>query len=495
MALLDSIEFILPKKKQKTGGFAATPGFDLSNPVRAVPGYDNHRRDLFDSRLADDSRTLLNDLTRHDPDVSAAIFAFGTIASSADLVITAYDSNGQLAADGIDTAHAIMHRIFKANDYSLGFNAKPSRKQFLDDLRYSLLLRGAIGVELVYDKTLEPYELRNVDMATVEWEEAKPGVYMPFQKVQGQNDPVSLNIPTFFTQKFHQNPNDIYSYSLFVSSINTIAARQQVINELYRIMQFTGYPRVDVTVVEKVLMANAPAALRNDPVKRQQFVDRQLTSIRGQFSTIRPDQAFVHTDAVEAGMINDKNPGAAMNISDVIETLDAQNQAALKTMPSVVGKGGSANTASTESRLFAMSCDSLNGTVAALLSDALTLGARIAGFQGYIEAYFTPIELRPVLELEPHFTMKASRLKQDLSLGIITDEHYHLQMYGRLPPEGYTPLSGTGFLEQQTVDVESEGISPNDDPNGRGQVSEGGQNARSKRTQSGKTPGARANKV
>lgn len=492
MALLESFDFILPKKKQKAGGTAATPGYNAGDVVRAVPGYDNHRRDLFDSRQADDSRTLLNDLTRHDPDVSAAIFAYGTISSSASLVITAFDVNGQMSAEGIKLAQAIMNRMFMASDYTLGYNSKPSYKQFFDDLRFSTMLRGVVGVELVYDKTLQPYELRNVDMATIEWEETKPGVYIPYQKVTGQNDRVNLNIPTFFTEKFHQNPNEIYGYSLFVSSINTIAARQQVINDLYRIMQFTGYPRIDVKVVEKVLMANAPPALRNDTKKRQEFVDRQLTSIRGQFATIRPDQAFVHTDSVEAGVINDKNPGAAMDISQVIDVLNAQNQAALKTMPSVVGKGGNANTASTESRLFAMNCDSLNETVASILSASLTLAARIAGFQGHISCYFTPIELRPVLELEPHYTMKASRLKQDLSLGIITDEYYHLEMYGTLPPEGYTPLSGTGFLEQQTVDVESEGISPNDDPNGRGQVSEGGQNAKSKRTRSGQTQGSRA---
>ena len=495
MALLDSFDFVLPKKKQRAGGASATPGFDATNPIRVVPGYDNHRRDLFNSRLSDDSRSLLSDLTRHDPDVSAAIFAYGTISSSADIIVTAYDNNGQLSSDGINTANAVLSRLFKTSDYTLGHNSKASRKQFFDDLRFSTLLRGAIGLELVYDKTLEPYELRNVDMASIEWQETKPGVYLPFQKVTGQNDPVSLNIPTFFTEKFHQNPTDIYGYSMFVSAINTIAARQQVINELYSIMRFTGYPRVDVKVVEKVLMANAPPALRNDPKKRQEYVDRQLTSIRGIFSTIRPDQAFVHTDAVEAGMINDKNPGAALQIEEVIETLDAQNQAALKTMPSVVGKGSNANTASTESRLFAMNCDSLNETVASILSEALTLAVRIAGFQGYVECYFTPIELRPVLELEPHYTMKASRLKQDLSLGIITDETYHLEMYGRLPPEGYTPLSGTGFLEQETVDVDSSRISPNDDPNGRGQVSEGGQNAKSKRTKSGQTRGGKTKLV
>src|SRR5688572_10921294 len=114
MALLDSFDFVLPKKKQKAGGAAATPGYNAGDVVRAVPGYDNHRRDLFDSRLAEDSRTLLNDLTRHDPDVSAAIFAYGTISSSADLIITAFDNSGQLSPDGIKTARAILTRMFNA---------------------------------------------------------------------------------------------------------------------------------------------------------------------------------------------------------------------------------------------------------------------------------------------------------------------------------------------------------------------------------------------
>ena len=90
-----------------------------------------------------------------------------------------------------------------------------------------------------------------------------------------------------------------------------------------------------------------------------------------------------------------------------------------------------------------------------------------------------------MLELEPHLTMKRSRLMQDLSLGAITDDAYHLDMYGRLGHAGAPELSGTGFLEQQSVDVEADRVSPNDDPNGRGQVSEGGQNAKSNRTKSG----------
>jgi hypothetical protein len=250
-------------------------------------------------------------------------------------------------------------------------------------------------------------------------------------------------------------------------------------------MQVTGYPRMDITVLEDLIMQHAPANLRADPEARQRYVDAQLASIRTQFSSIRSDQALIHTNGVEVGMINDKNPGAAIQIKEVIETLDAQNQAALKTMPSVVGKGSNANTASAESRLFAMNCDSLNGTIAAPLSDALTLAARIAGYQGRIAVLFTPIELRPVMELEPQLTMRASRLKQDLSLGIITDLEYHMALYNRPPPTGYEELSGTRFIEQTKIGVDEKRVSPNDDPMGAGLTPPGSENAKSNRTKQG----------
>lgn len=485
MDLLSGFEVILPRRRQRAGGQAATPGYNAGDVVRSIPSYDNHRQDIFDDRQADDSRALLDNLVRHDPDVSAAMFAFATISSSSDMYITAFNVDNEVDPEGIEIGNALLKRLFTTSDYSRGYSAKVSQKQFLDDLRYSTLLRGVLGFELVYDRMLQPRELRLVDMSTIEWEESRIGEYVPFQEVEGVDDRVSLNIPTFFTEKFHQNPNDVYGYSLFVSSINTIAARQQVINDLYRIMQITGYPRLDISVLENVLLANAPPALRNDPNQRQAFVDAQLAAIRGQFAAIRPEQAFVHTDAVTASVVNDRSPGASLQISEIIETLDAQNQAALKTMPSVVGKSQNGDTASSESRLFAMTCDSLNGTVASALSRALTLAARIAGYEGSIRVMFTDIELRPTLELEPQKTMKASRLKQDLSLGLITDLEYHLEMYRRPPPGGSVTLSGTNFLEQQTIDVDASRVSPNDDPEGRGLVAEGSESASSNAVNSG----------
>lgn len=79
--------------------------------------------------------------------------------------------------------------------------------------------------------------------------------------------------------------------------------------------------------------------------------------------------------------------------------------------------------------------------------------------------------MRPDTELEPQLVVRQSRLLQDLSLGIITDEEYHLKMYNRLPPPSAPKLSGTGFNSKQ--ETKAADVSPNSDPLGRAVSPEG----------------------
>lgn len=464
---LNPLNLILPKGKAQKGGRGYTPTYNPSQPDLRQPLFRDHLTDIYSTRLAGDSRTLLNTLVNQDPDVSAAVHAYLTIASSADLEFFAFDAQGEVDVEGIKLAKQIIDAVTTTYDYSLGYSNKPSRDALSNNMRYMMLLRGSAGVELVLDKTYAPFELRLIDTATVQWRESAPGVYAPYQKPPGANAEIDLNIPTFFVSNYHQNPTDMYTYSPFVSAINAIAARQEVINELYRIMQVVGYPRLDISIVEEVLAANASPTVRNDPQRLREHVEREVGVISAGIANIRSDQAFVHSDAVKATIINDKNPGAGMQISEVIEVLDAQNQAALKVMPSVVGKADSGGTAGTEARLFAMSADALNKAVASGYSQALTLAARLSGYQGRIEARFRPVELRPSAELEPQLVMRAARLQKELSLGTITDIEYHMAVHGRPPHPDSPVLSGTGFLNPAAdeASVDAEGVSPNESNN------------------------------
>lgn len=476
-----NLQILLPKKKAPNGGLSSTNTFRPGQERLGIPQYRDHLNDLFATRTAGDSRTLMSDLSKFDPDVSASFFAYQSIAGSASFTIKAFDLQGQLDPNGIRLAQQILDAITTTNDYTLGFSPKPSLKQLNDDMRFWTLLRGSPGAELILNKQFVPDQLRLIDMASIIWTEKLPGVYKPLQRPTGQAVEINLDIPTFFMARFHQNPTDIYAYSPFVATINTIAARVQVINELYRITQVIGYPRMDVSVLEEVLLKSAPPLLRADPEKLRGFIDNQINLVRSSFGALKSEDALVHTDAVKVSMVNDKAPATSLPIANVIDIFNEQNQAALKTMPAVIGKSeATGQVASTEARLFAMNCDALNKVIGDIWSQVLTLACRLAGFQGKISFDFEPVEMRPKLELEPQKTMKQSRMEQALSRGYISDDEFHLECFGRARPDSAPVLAGTNFLAPApAAGVDASNVSPNGDPLGRGMTTPGSKSAKS----------------
>lgn len=486
MAFLENLSqiFVPSKKKPKKGGVSSSPTFrEGSRQTLAAPAYRDHLIDVGNYRLLNDSKQVLTLLFKNDPDISAALYSYLTI-SDTKYVAFAKNSQGELDPKGQSLLNQLLFKLTRRTDYSAGFERKTGIHALFEELKYNVLLHGAVCAELVFDKKLSPSEIRVVDPGSIEWEEPQNGVYKPVQTVQGQTEPVSLDIPSFFFNYYRRNPSEVYNSSVFVSAINTVVARATVINDLYRIMKVTGYPRITLEVVEDIARKNAPLDVKEDPVALQAWLQTILTSQASSFAETEPDQVYAHFDSLKPGVMNERNPAATLQIQELIETLSAQNQAALKVMPTVVGRGSSGvNTASSEARLFALAADSLNKPVSELLQDMLTLALRTMGYDGYVDFWFEKVELRPEMELEPQKTMRQSRLLNELSLGLITDEEYHFKMHRRLPAKGTEKISGTRFQDRGSVEVDS--ISPNSDPLGRSLAPEGSDMAESNEVNSG----------
>lgn len=478
---LDSFLQIVLPRRQKAKGVAQTNTFsaDRTDTVLSAPTYREHLTDLFSTRQAENSRNLIQELFVHDPDVSAAVNAFLTVADT-EPVIFVRDRDGNFDRQGMKDLNSVLAAITSRFDYSKGFMMKPSIRQLAEEMRYMVLLRGAIAEELVFDKGQIPVEIRHVDVTTLEWFETEPNKFVPQQRAPASSEVISLDVPTFFVSFFRRDPTRIYTYSPFVSSINTVAARQQVINDLYRIMQLTGFPRIDVSVMEEVLIKNAPASIKQDGQKQKEYVQGELSRVQAAVAGLRADQSFVHTDSIEMKMFNEKNPSAGLDISSVISALNAMNQAGLRSMATILGRGESGvNTASVEARIFSLNAEAINEPIAEIFSQMLTMALRVTTqSESSVHFRFRKVELRPDLELEPQKVMKAARLKEDLSLGIISDDEYHLEMYGRIRPDSAPELSGTGFLNQTQIGVNEEQVTPNSDPLGRSLAPEGSDAAR-----------------
>lgn len=477
---IDSILKVVFPTRVKPKGSSQTNSFspDRTGQVLSAPQYQEHLTDIFSSRQSENSKDLLKSLFIHDPDVSASVNAFLTIADT-ELIMMVRDPDGKIDRKGQKELNKILAALTTRYDYTKGFEMKPTLRAMSEEMRYMLLLRGGIAEELVFSKEQFPVEVRHVDLATVEWFEKEPNKFIPQQKAPASSAEISLDIQTFFVSFFRRDPTSIYTYSPFVSAINTVAARQQVINDLYRIMQTTGFPRIEAKVLEEVLLKNAPADIQSDGKKQREYVQRELTNLQTLLANTRADQALVHTDSIELSVFNDKKPSNSLNIDSIISALNAMNQAGLRTVSTVLGRGESGvNTASVEARVFTMNADALNKPVADMWSKMLTMALRVvAKSDSRVECNFRPAEMRPETELEPQLALRAARLREDLSLGIIDDDEYHLIMYGRIRPDNAPELSGTNFMNSSSGSVDPTDVSPNDDPLGRSISPEGSSKA------------------
>lgn len=451
MGLLDSALKIIAPRAIKKGGTSITGTTTPANAtaVLGMPGYQDHLTDIYTLRQSSDARALIQQLIITDPDVGAALSAYLTIAGASEPLFLAKNLQGQPDSQGQTLLQQTLLLLTSQFDYTQGFDYQPSLSTICEQMRFMLLATGSVMAELVFDKNLAPNEIRFSDPQFIFWYEKLPGKYKPEQRQSGLV--IELDIPSFFVAFHHKDPRTIYAYSTFTSAINTIAARQQIANDIYRIMKITGYPRMDVTVLEEVITKNMPADIKKNANDARTWLNARMAEIRSGVENIRPDQALVHWDSATFSMMNEKAAGMAINMDSIITILNGQNQAALKVMGTIIGRGESGvNTASVEARVFSMNCDDLNKPVAEMLSNVLTLALRVQGFQGYVEAWFPKAEMRSELELEPQLIQRSSRLMQALSLGLISDEEFHIKMFGRPAPANAPTLQGTGFMQPQT---------------------------------------------
>lgn len=467
---------IIPPRLRAAGkGSARTGTFNKNAAARGdtltLPTYREHLVDIFSSRQAADSRQLMVDLLKFDPDFSAALHAYLTVANTVPKFFV-YTVDDQPDRSGQKLLAQIINSFSVRFDYSTGYQPTKSLDSITEGFRYMLIARGALAGELVFDKTFVPTEIRTVDIGSIEWVEKQSGQYKPIQ-ITADNEEIDLDIPTFFTRFYRQNPAEIYPHSPFVSAINTAAARTQVVNDLYRIMNLTGYPRIEATVVEEVLRKNVPAGIAQDEDETRKWIRSRMDEIASQVANMRVDTVWVHTDAVEGKILNEKGPGSAFDVEGIIGILNSLNQAALKTMATVIGRGtAGVNTASVEARIFTMSADELNHPVADVLGAMFTLALRLQGSTSYVWCEFTPAEMRPETELEAQKAIRQARYLDLLSTGLIDDDEFHMELLGRFRPDGIKEMSGTQFYGG-SAQVDTQNISPNGDPLGRSLSPEG----------------------
>lgn len=437
-----------PPKPPK--GQSTLPGFrrQVASSASAIAKPDRRlaNTDTLTLRNTNTTKAAIRNFAIASPDLSATVNAYLRVGLPEQYTVVGRNMDGSINPSATQLAHEILRRVTFVPDYTQGFNATGSVNALAQSLGKELIYYGAAAVEVVLDPARQPIQFAPVHTPSIKFYEDGVGI-RPVQEIAGIE--IDLDIPTFVYTSLDQDLLDAYSSSILESALQPVLADQEFMNDLRRVLKRSIQPRVTATIVEEKLRKAAPLDVVNDPEKFAAFTQGVLDQITQNLTGLAPEDAIVSFDAVEYSYMEGDQGDVSGNLKAVQNLLNSKLATGAKTMPAILGHGQGGNHASTEAILFVKSADAIRRGVQELLSRALTVSCRLFGEACYIEFNFSAIDLRPSTELEAYKSMEQSRILEQLSLGLLSDEEACVKLTGNLPPSGAPKLSGTMFKHGQ----------------------------------------------
>lgn len=447
--------------KTKVFGAALTPPPLPKAPNRAVsvPGYRTRvqtstsalQKPSIQSATLDrvvDAKTQSSDyltlkrLSKNSPELSAAISLKLRTAITDRYKIFGRNLDGQVDANVTSMAHELLRRLTFLGNPDGSYGAQQTIQSLSETLGQELMLTGAACLEVALDKQRIPASMNAIAVSTLVFYEEDNNVKM-VQKIGGTE--ISLDLPTIIYTALDQNPTDAYATSPLTASIQAILSDLDFNNDIRKGLKRAVLPRLKATVDSEKLKKLAPPEVLSDPEKFASFQNAVLDEVESTINGLNPEDALVGLDLIEYSYIDGGHDPSTV-IERVQKVLNAKVVAGAKTMPVTLGFTSSSNASSAESLLFLKECDAIRRKLNEMYSRALTVAVRLSGLEGYVEFVYDAPDLRPSQELEAYRSMEQSRVLQQLSLGMITDEEAAIHLTGHLPPPGAPKLSGTMFM-------------------------------------------------
>lgn len=448
----------------------AVPPLQKPRPANTVPTFvtsSAQRQDSFlvqkDLRLAStdlslirnnstSSASLIRDMAKASPDLSAAIFAGLRMAVSGDYTVLARNLDGTLNLEGTKLIQQLCRRFDLMPALSIvGFNSYPSMRSISESLGWEFSTLGAGAFELVLDKSRAPEGLKPISIETIKFKfDGKRKV--PYQ-VLGQ-DEISLDVPTFFYDSLDQDLRSAYADSPVQSALQPIQATLDFMNDLRRVFRRALHPRVTAEIDEEAWLARIPGDLKlpGKEAELKAYMDTVVAAVQTFLDNLNPDDAIVAFNTLKFGYLQAQSSDLSDEYKILSQILNGKISSGCKSTPVVLGHDatGSTNLGSTQSMLFVKTAEgAIQAKLNGLLSRGLTLALRMYGIDAVVEFKWDKPNLRPEVELEAFYAMRQSRYLELVSAGFMDMQEASILLTGTLTPVGTPDLTGTGFMNNK----------------------------------------------
>jgi len=406
-------------------------------------------------RFGRDTSTVIRTLTKANPDFSGALAGHLRIGIPEKYAPFAYNPDGSFNVDATRLCMELLQRMYSNPGYDTGFTTVGSIRSCSEALAKEICIEGAMAMELVLNQQRQPAYFAPVPVSKLKfYDDFSKGTktLKPVQDVGGEE--IDLDIPNFFMVWLDPSLLDPYPEPPMQSAVQATLANSTFLNQLRQLCERHIFPRYHAKINLEKLTAMMTEEERADSTKQQEFYSARYAEVEAAINGLTVEQALISFDFLEVEFIKGQDGDTPSTFEVVRDIYNGKIATGAKTMPSILGHGSdNQNVASTETMVALLNS---NGMVRLKLqemySKALTLSCLLMGMDVSVNFEFDEINLRPSDELEAFRAQKASRLREELSMGFITDEEYSLRMNWRLPRAGHVPLAGTMFHQPQPAD-------------------------------------------
>ena len=404
-------------------------------------------KDLLDYRAGSDTRQIIRDFTRSDPNLSAAVTSYIRVGVTSGYTAIARNLDGTVNPEGTSAVAQVLSRMNFLNDYTIGFDDGRSIRSLSESLARQVFQTGAMCGELVLDKNRLPSHIHPIATAQIRlFPSTDAKKLVPKQFLAGQY--IDMDVPTFFMVTLDEDLQEAYPISPIESAIQAVLFSVEFLNDIRKIVKKAIHPRVVVTIDEDKFKKNMPLEYQNDTAKINAYMTDVVSALENKINGLNPEDAIVMFDTIGIKVVDHGNTNLSNEYEAIQAMADAKMASGAKVLPTVLGhSNGTSNTASAEVLLFMKFVEgTVWGKLNEFFSKSFTLAVRLMGYDCYVDFKYNDIELKPKSELESFNAMRQSRVLQLLSLGFISDEQASIELTGQLPPAGFKSLSGTGFM-------------------------------------------------
>ncbi|WP_440109416.1 hypothetical protein [Paenibacillus sp. QZ-Y1] len=126
-----------------------------------------------------------------------------------------------------------------------------------------------------------------------------------------------IDTPIFIYEEFDPNIDDRYGRTPILPVLQAVFFHIQVLQDLKAVVHNQGYPRLDISVVEEVLLKNMSNQNKNNPAGQQQCLTERMSEIMGDFNSLNPEDAMIHWDSVKVEYLKGGNSGLMIDIKKI----------------------------------------------------------------------------------------------------------------------------------------------------------------------------------